>query len=110
MDGLESDEEFLLVHFNLEDALKNSRSDTSLESFSDSNCTSRNSSDFVSTRTWCSVNSNIPAPPSFPFTAIPKVNLDIDSPENLLQFFEEPFDDSAISIFGENHHTQVRLK
>lgn len=67
------------------------------------------------------LNIRIPAPPLFLFTANLKVNFDVDSHVNLLQFFKRFFDfslikhivpetDIWISSFGKNHHTQIQTK
>ncbi|KAJ8950559.1 hypothetical protein NQ318_015692 [Aromia moschata] len=80
-----------------EEILQESGSDTSVESFSNSSSNSGVSADLPLVRNWCELQPDAPAPPVFPFTAVPAVNLDTTDEWSILQYFEAFLDDGLIT-------------
>ncbi|KAJ8953373.1 hypothetical protein NQ318_023490 [Aromia moschata] len=94
---MDSHEEASSSESDYEEILQESGSDTSVESFSNSSSNSGVSADLSLVRNWCELQPDAPAPPAFPFTAVPAVNLDTTDEWSILQYFEAFLDDGLIT-------------
>lgn len=72
-----------------------SGSNSSIELCSENTSNSDESVNIVNIRKWYELQSNAPAPPYFPFTAVPAINF-ATTDWNILQFFEHFVDDDLI--------------
>ncbi|KAJ8932575.1 hypothetical protein NQ318_020684 [Aromia moschata] len=107
---MDSHEEASSSESDYEEILQESGSDTSVESFSNSSSNSGVSADLSLVRNWCELQPDAPAPPAFPFTAVPAVNLDTTDEWSILQYFEAFLDDGLITHIVNETNSNKRFE
>lgn len=80
----------------VDEPIVESGSDTSYGNISSSSSNSDNSADLLEARDWFELQPDSPAPPSFPFTAVPSINCVSCNDWNMLDFFEQFVDDDLV--------------
>lgn len=80
-----------------EELLDESGSDTTFDNLSSSSSNSESSIDLSRVRTWFELQSDAPAPPSFPFTAVPSISCASTTEWTALDFFEQFVDEDLVS-------------
>ncbi|KAG8233324.1 hypothetical protein J437_LFUL017302 [Ladona fulva] len=87
---------------DLQESLSNS--ETTLSEISSEENTTDDEAALLGSRIWCKVRISghiTPAPPRFPFTSVPSINVKLDSDGDILQYFNTFFDDPLVDMITE---------